>query len=179
VSRKQPLHLNKVVRSRPEASQHLRAPGDAVLVERGVLRWLVIACPCGCGTELPINLDARAGKAWRMYRTRSRGVSLFPSVWRDTDCESHFIIWRDSIFLFGRRQDDFGVPGGAEETAALGVRVLAQLPPTGFVSYVDVADALGEIPWDVLHALRNLARKGLALEGLGEQQQSTFCRTGD
>jgi len=34
------------------------APGDAVLIERGAPRWLLLAR--GCGTELPINLDTHA-----------------------------------------------------------------------------------------------------------------------
>jgi len=28
------------------------APGDAVLIKRGAPRWLLLARPCGCGTEL-------------------------------------------------------------------------------------------------------------------------------
>src|SRR6267378_4236509 len=76
------------------------APGDAVLIERGTPRWLLLACPCGCGAELPINLDRRAGKAWRVYKHGTTTLSVYPSVWRDTDCGSHFIIWRGNILLF-------------------------------------------------------------------------------
>jgi hypothetical protein len=175
VSRHQRLHLKKVVRSRTEASQHLQTPGDAVLVERGVPRWLLMACPCGCGAELPINLDARAGKAWRLYRTRRDGVTVYPSVWRDTDCRSHFIIWRDKILLFGQREDDFESPSSADETSQLAQKALEKLPTTGFIAFAEVADALGEIPWDVLHALRYLVRQGIAREGLGKEQ-GRFCR---
>lgn len=155
--------------SRTEASKHLHSPGDAVLVERGVPRWLLMSCPCGCGAEIPINLDARAGKAWRLYRTAKWGLSLYPSVWRDTDCGSHFIIWRDNILLFGRRDEDFESPSSDTETARLAQAALARLPSQGSVSFADVADALGEIPWDVLHALRYLVRQGLALEGRGKE----------
>lgn len=176
MSRNHHLQLKGVVDSRSRAERHLRSPGDAVLVERGVPRWLLMACPCGCGAVLPINLDARAGKAWRLYRSQKWGMSLFPSVWRDTDCRSHFIIWRNNILLFGQREEDFESPSSDHETARLAETAFGCLPSTGFQSFVAVADALGEIPWDVLHALRYLVRRGLAREGLGNEQ-GTFCRT--
>jgi hypothetical protein len=169
------LKLKKVVQSRREASEYLQSPGDAVLVERGVPRWLLLSCPCGCGAELPINLDSRAGKAWRLYRQPKAGISVFPSVWRDTDCGSHFVIWRDSILLFGRADEDFSSPARAEEIAALGETAQQHLPPFGFVHFVDVADSLGDVPWDVLDGLRYLVRKGIAREGTGKDR-GNFCR---
>jgi hypothetical protein len=57
------LTLKGVVRSRRETAGLLKSPGDAILVERGTPRWLLLLCPCGCGAELPINLDSRTGPA--------------------------------------------------------------------------------------------------------------------
>jgi len=176
VTRRNRLELRKVVASRAEASAYLRSAGDAVLVERGTPRWLLLRCPCGCGAELPINLDPRAGKAWRLYKTPKGDVSLYPSVWRDTECRSHFIIWRDNILLFGGPEEEFGTPSSQEETSSLTQAVLDQLPPSEFVPFVDIADALGEIPWDVLRALRYLSKSGLVREGLG-RQRGEFCRS--
>jgi hypothetical protein len=164
------LNLKRVVQSRGETSDYLQSPGDAVLIERGRPRWLLMLCPCGCGEELPINLDSRAGPAWRLYRHPRQGVSVYPSVWRDTGCESHFIIWRNSIILFGQGDDDFWLRGRADEIAAISGPVRERLPVTGFVSYVDIADSLGEVPWDVLNACRQLVRNGIAREGAGKQR---------
>lgn len=175
MSRNQELRLKKVVGSRADASTYLRSPGDAVLVERGVPRWLLMSCPCGCGAEIPINLDPRAGKAWRLYRAPKWGLSLYPSVWRDTDCQSHFIIWRDHILLFGQRDEDFESYGSDPETARLAQAALALLPSQGSVSFADVADALREVPWDVLYALRYLVRRGFAREGKGKEH-GTFSQ---
>src|SRR5438046_1670937 len=99
--RVQRLHLQGTVASRSDSSGMLRVAGDGVLVERGRPRVLLLMCPCGCGEELAIMLDDQAGPAWRFYR-RGGSVTLFPSVWRDTGCESHFILWKDRIYLFGR-----------------------------------------------------------------------------
>lgn len=86
------ISLKAELDSRVGAANLLVAPGDAVLITRGQPRWLLLRCPCGCGEEMPVNLDARAGKAWRLYRRPHSGLTLFPSVWRDTGCESHFVI---------------------------------------------------------------------------------------
>src|SRR5258708_2177168 len=92
--------LKATLSSREGISAYLKKPGDGVIVERGRPRWLILACPCGCGSQIPVNLDSRAGPAWRLYRRRS-GVTVYPSVWRDSDCESHFIIAHNRIYLFG------------------------------------------------------------------------------
>jgi hypothetical protein len=76
---------------RDQAEATLGQPGDASLILRGRPRAIVMACPDGCGETLVVNLDGRAGKAWR-FDMRRGGLTLFPSVWRDGGCGSHFIV---------------------------------------------------------------------------------------
>jgi hypothetical protein len=171
------LRLRGVVASRDEASALLEASGDAVLVERGRPRLLVLSCPCGCGEQFPINLDPRAGPAWRLYREsrdvgagrwrRRRSLSLFPSVWRETGCRSHYIIWDGRIVLFGR---DYEYEGSLELTVEMMEEIFARLPSEGLVSAIDIADALGAVPWDVMVACRRLVRTGRAWEGKDKQR---------
>ena len=63
-----PLTIKARVSSRASASAHLKRLGDAVIVERQGPRWSVLRCPCGCGAEVPINLDRR--------RPAQHGVSM-------------------------------------------------------------------------------------------------------
>ncbi|MHB8724018.1 MAG: DUF6527 family protein [Casimicrobiaceae bacterium] len=165
------IRLRAKVSSRAAVSDLLQAPGDAVLIERGVPRWLVIKCPCGCGEEIPVNLDMRAGKAWRLYRNKA-GVTLFPSVWRDTGCEAHFIIWRDQIVTFGGGHSSDNSPAPSLDLTDLARRALAAWPLGSFASYVDVADRLEEIPWDVQEACFRLVAAGLMVEGTGSARGS-------
>jgi hypothetical protein len=165
----------KVVSTRGEASAHLNSPGDAVLVERGRPRLLMLSCPCGCGEELPINLDARAGPAWRLYRNRRTGISLFPSVWRESGCQSHFIIWGEKIFLFGQYDGDEDLTetrslltDSGEPLADAVRRQLSDLP----TPFGEIAEQLDAIPWDVLTICRQLVRAGLAREGKGKERGS-------
>lgn len=164
------LRLKAVVRSLRETAGLLNSPGEAVLVSRGRPRWLLLLCPCGCGAELPVNLDSRAGPAWRLYQDQRKRISVYPSVWRDTDCGSHFIIWRDTILLFGEDSGFLRSTPPSEDPANVQMAVLDRLPSSGLVSYVDVADELGEVPWDVLDACRYLVRAGILREGIGKSR---------
>jgi hypothetical protein len=153
------------VGSRASASMHLKQPGDAVLVDRGGLRWLVLSCPCGCGAEVPVNLDRRAGPAWRLYES-PKGTSVYPSVWRDTDCKSHFIIWRNIILMLG------GGPNGwieePEVTEDDLLRRVREVLSADGQSVEEISDQIiGSVPWDVLRCCRKLCRQGIAVEGRG------------
>jgi hypothetical protein len=139
------------------ADEVLKAPGDAVLVRRGVLRSMVMTCPDGCGEVLTVNLDGRAGKAWR-YFDRGGDVSLFPSVWRDTGCESHFILWRSRIYWCDWNEE-LDIP--MDEVI---VQVRDALG-TQLESYTSIADRLELVPWAVLSACGKLRREGIAVEG--------------
>lgn len=155
------------VSSRADASAYLKKPGDAVIVVRQAPRWLIMLCPCGCGSDLPVNLDRRAGPAWRLYDTPD-GTSVYPSVWRDTDCKSHFIIWRGKILLFGPRGDDWWLDEEDLSEAELVDRVLKSLSVRE-QSIEEISDQIsGSVPWDVLRCCRKLCRKGKAIEGLGQ-----------
>jgi hypothetical protein len=160
------------VASRGAASALLQEPGDAALVERGRPRLLLLSCPCGCGQQFPINLDPRAGPAWRMYWNGPRELSLYPSVWRESDCMSHYVIWRNKIFLFGRYEDDLDSSPQPDEMVRLVDLVRERLPEKSLVSFFEIAEELDAIPWDVLMVCRRLVRAGTAREGTGKQRGS-------
>jgi hypothetical protein len=161
------ISMKGEVTHRHLADEALKAPGEAVLVRRGVLRSLVMACPDGCGEVLTINLDGRAGKAWR-YFERGADVSLFPSVWRDSGCESHFILWRSRIYWCDWG-DELEVP-----MAEVVVQVRDALGPQ-LERYTSVAERLDLVPWAVLSACAKLQREGLAIEGK-DKLRGSFMR---
>jgi hypothetical protein len=153
--RKRTFALNGSATVRNQALALLRAPGDGALVIRGRPRWFIIKCPCGCGENISINLDSRTGPAWRYYQSRN-GFTLFPSVWRESGCKSHFVIWANRILWFDgfdEEPDESGL-----EMVVLGVLNSKER------HFAEIADQLNEIPWDVLAAARGLVRRGLALE---------------
>jgi len=155
------------VKSRAEASAHLKQPGDAVIVDREGPRWLILSCPCGCGAELPVNLDRRAGPAWRLYESH-KGVSIYPSVWRDTDCMSHFIIWRNNVLMLGAEHNEPWFDDSEWSEVELLERVSVTLS-SNEQSCEEIADRIpGSVPWDVLRCCRRLCYQGKAIEGRGK-----------
>ena len=162
------LSLKAVIKFRAEAGSQLASPGDAVLIIRGQPRWLLLKCPCGCEDEIPINLDLRAGQAWRFYKGRDEEITLFPSVWRDTDCLSHFIIRSNRILMLGG-EENYRYRSPVDSNFFSLVRLVQESwPRDGWVQYVEVADLLCEIPWDVLDASRYLVRAGAFVNGKGK-----------
>jgi len=137
------------------------------VVERaGVRRQLVVCCPDGCGEVLSINLDARSGPAWRLYL--KRGVwSLFPSIDKSAGCLSHFILWRGRVLWCGADDDD----GDPQEIPEIKIECIVDALQGGRkAGFVQIADELDEVPWDVLAVCGSLVRPGVLEEGLGKQR---------
>lgn len=155
---------------RRDADTLMERPGDFVLVNRGVLRSFVIRCPDGCGETLTINLDARTDKAWRFYRKRNQ-ISVFPSVWRDTGCCSHFIIWNHDIVWCDKHWEDSDVV--VEDEIELRRKVLSACTKD-WQHYTQIAEKLDEVPWDVNWACSQLARRVNALVEGRDKRQGFF-----
>lgn len=155
------------VGSQAEASTLVEQPGDIAVVDRGVPRLVVMRCPDGCGDILRLNVDRRAGKAWRLYEG-ARGVSLYPSVWRDTGCESHFILWEDGIYW----NDGHDAAQHTSYEAEIKSAVIAQLDALEFKTAEELAEELEAVPWWVIRACQGLARQGLVeLRLFGRQER--------
>ena len=155
-----------VVETRGDALSAVPETGDVVLVSRsGTDRWLVFRCPCGCGTELPINLDKRTGPAWKLYYPGSQ-ASLYPSVWRESGCEAHFILSRGRVWLLGGSDDDWSRDTVVDEVLLDLVRqTLTDVP----AHYFDIAEQVGAEPWETYEACRRLVRQDEAEQGRGSK----------
>lgn len=143
---------------RDQAEAILSAPGDASMVFRTRPRSIVMACPDGCGETLVINLDSRVDKAWR-FDMRGEGITLFPSVWREGGCESHFIIWRGHILWCDRFERENREPPYKFEIEAAVLNAMDEVQPR---NAVELADAIDELVWDVTRVANRLVGSGLA-----------------
>ncbi|HWH60441.1 MAG TPA: DUF6527 family protein [Terriglobales bacterium] len=154
------IRYRGTVETRDTAQPLLLKSGDAVIVERGKPRLLILRCPCGCGDDLIVNLDRRAGAAWHFYRSR-KGLTLFPSYWREDRCGSHFILWNNQIYwCYGWESDE---SDRWQVSAATKEKVYALLTDEYFVDYAALAEQLDLIPWEALQACRQLAKEGRAI----------------
>ena len=150
------IQMKGVIDKYAGAIAQLHNPGDCAIVVRGIPRTVVMMCPDGCGETIVVNLDHRAGKAWRKYE-QNKKLTIYPSVWRDTGCRSHFIIWNDRIlWCDADNSANIAIDEKFLET------VFNNLPSINFVHYESIAETLEAIPWDVLWACKeNLLDAGL------------------
>lgn len=149
-----------------EALTKLANPGDTILIQREIPRSLVMNCPCGCGETLTVNLDERAGPAWSMYSS-NRGLTVYPSVWKETGCRSHFIIWSNRIYWCSFEDDlDFSEEIGD----AVNDRLLDVIREGkgDWLYFKKIADRLDVVPWEILLICRRLTANKILVEGEGK-----------
>jgi hypothetical protein len=81
--------------------------GEIVFVGSKVRpKWAVIACPCGCGHVLNVNLMKSVRPSWDLTFHSDGTISLLPSLWvRDARCRSHFFLYRNRI-VWAQPEDD-------------------------------------------------------------------------
>jgi len=142
-----------------EALALLKKPGDYALVRRGIPRSVVMACPDACGDILALNLDRRAGKAWRIYGYPIR-LSVYPSVWRESGCRAHFIVWQGRILWCLAETHET-----PRIEQSLVNDVLGRLPSNQFVHYEELANSADLNPWEVLWACDVLVQNRKAIKG--------------
>jgi Family of unknown function (DUF6527) len=61
-----------------------------VVEEDGFKEQAAMLCPCGCRCVLHMNLLPDERPWWKLTEHADGTASLFPSVWRQKDCSSHF-----------------------------------------------------------------------------------------
>ena len=94
------------VHTRDEASEAVNnAIGVIAIVDRQGPRTVVFKCPCGCGDTISIAVDPLLEESWQL-RQRGETISLLPSVWRTTGCESHFVLWDNTVWWCSGREGD-------------------------------------------------------------------------
>ena len=85
-----------VVEDNAAANQALKNRTTLVIIHRGRPRWLKFHCPCGCSDILSINLDHKTGAFWYLQQDQD-GLSLSPSVWRTSNCQTHFFLIANNV----------------------------------------------------------------------------------
>lgn len=54
--------------------------------------WAVFKCPCKCGNLISLPLQKTHNPHWRLERSFENRPTLYPSIWQNKGCLSHFWI---------------------------------------------------------------------------------------
>jgi hypothetical protein len=74
-----------------------RLTGTLYIIGHSKPKWAVLACPCGCGERIDVNLMENRQPCWRLSM-KSGKASLHPSLWMPTEkCGSHFWLRQNRI----------------------------------------------------------------------------------
>lgn len=58
---------------------------------------LVFKCPCGCEADIILNLLKDASPRWSYELNDEGTIDIYPSVWRNIGCKSHFFVKDSNI----------------------------------------------------------------------------------
>lgn len=61
-------------------------------------KWVLFRCPCGCGNVITLSLQHSHQPHWILKKSKNNRPLLYPSVWRDTGCLSHFWIQDGRVY---------------------------------------------------------------------------------
>jgi hypothetical protein len=54
--------------------------------------WALFKCPCGCGYVISLPLQKPHKPKWTLSKSESQRPNVYPSVWQNKGCHSHFWI---------------------------------------------------------------------------------------
>lgn len=58
---------------------------------------LVLKCPCGCNQDIMLNLLKDTKPKWDFDFTSKDEINIYPSIWRNIGCKSHFFIKEGNV----------------------------------------------------------------------------------
>lgn len=68
-------------------------PGIIYIIGEKEFHWqLAMICPCGCNEIIQLNLLKDASPQWEFRITKKNKITIYPSVWRNKGCKSHFVL---------------------------------------------------------------------------------------
>lgn len=75
-----------------------RRLGSSLYVVGGdIPKWAILACPCGCGERIDVNLMQSRRPCWQLLLKDGK-ATLKPSLWVPADkCGSHFWLRKNCI----------------------------------------------------------------------------------
>ena len=69
------------------------------VIYQGKPLWVLFQCPCGCSTVISLSLQNIHKPHWTVSKSTAGRPTLYPSVWQNKGCCSHFWIKDGRVYL--------------------------------------------------------------------------------
>ncbi|MCR8560879.1 hypothetical protein KXD93_24695 [Mucilaginibacter sp. BJC16-A38] len=86
----------EIVSARPDPAK-ITVKWITFVGTKGLLKWALLKCPCGCGEVLNLSLMKNYEPNWVVKFDSKSRVTLSPSVWKNDGCRSHFFIRKGKV----------------------------------------------------------------------------------
>ena len=96
IRRREKVSQNCYISSMSELPTRL---GAKLFIEEraGIPRWVILECPCHCGSRIDANLMTSSYPHWKLIKNGDK-VTLEPSLWQPSSrCGSHFFVIKNRI----------------------------------------------------------------------------------
>lgn len=80
-----------VVETTPKI-QNLKETEFIVVKYKNKSYWVLFRCPCGCGEVITLSTQNSHNPHWNIIENNFQLPSLYPSIWQNSGCYSHFWI---------------------------------------------------------------------------------------
>lgn len=85
------LHFSSIfIVDKPPHNSEITAKSFYFVIVAQKPKWALFKCPCRCGDVVTLSLQQVHLPHWRLTRTLSGHPTLYPSIWRNKGCLSHF-----------------------------------------------------------------------------------------
>lgn len=89
-----PVFFKNIISVTKTPSNEQVKPREFIVVEVGKTKfWTLFQCPCGCGHIISLSLQINHQPNWVVKVSKGNRPTLYPSVWQNSGCKSHFWIY--------------------------------------------------------------------------------------
>lgn len=75
---------------KPPSNEKVASNTLYFVAPNGNPKWVLFRCPCGCSSVITLSLQQAHRPRWTLKISPNGRPILYPSVWRDVGCMSHF-----------------------------------------------------------------------------------------
>ncbi|MBA4409721.1 MAG: hypothetical protein C0397_09910 [Odoribacter sp.] len=83
---------NIIIKDKTPNNKDVRDREFIEIVYKGKSYWAIFRCPCGCENIISLPLQNTHNPFWEISHSIDNRPTLYPSIWQNEGCLSHFWI---------------------------------------------------------------------------------------